>query len=135
MLLIISSVVALAGCGATAGALPPGPSPFPTLSRLPSVTPAPPSPTPEPTFPPTTVTTEIASGLEGIVTSGANVRAGPGLTFAIVGNLAEGERVVLRGQRDGWYQIAQPNGASGWMSSVVLNVPAEAPAIVPTVLP
>lgn len=134
-LIVFCVAMLLSSCDATAGALPPGPSPFPTLPRLPSVTPAPPNPSPEPTFPLTTVATITPVLLEGVVTIGANVRSGPGLTFAIIGNLAEGERVRLQAQSDGWYQIIQPDGTEGWMSSIVLDVPVEAPVIVPTVAP
>jgi N-acetylmuramoyl-L-alanine amidase len=69
------------------------------------------------------------------VAVGANVRSGPGLTFDVVGSVATGGQVLLRGQRDGWYQVTTPDGTEGWMAAQVLNLPPQAPTTVPTVIP
>lgn len=132
-MLILLAVMSLCGCEAIAGALPPSPSPFPTLARLPSVTPAPPSPTPAPTLPP--VSDPMPVALEVTVAVGANVRAGPGITFAIVGSVVAGGRVTLRGQRDGWYQVTTSEGTEGWMVADVLDLPPQAATLVPYVEP
>jgi hypothetical protein len=131
-------IVALSGCDYVTSALPPSPSPFPTLARLPSVTPVTPSPTPLPSptllpeLPTTTPTPEI---LRGTVAVGANVRAGPSLDFAIVTSLVAGSDIVLRGHSNGWYQVRIPDGTEGWMSEQVIEIAPETATAVPTVGP
>lgn len=57
-----------------------------------------------------------------------NVRTGPGVEFAIISRLNNGQTVPLTGFRNGngsWVQIALNSGATGWVSStyVTTNVP------------
>src|SRR5262245_45260561 len=91
-LLTIAATALLSGCAALAEIKLPRPSPVPTLARLPTVTPAPPTPTNPP--PPPTATpvppTPTNEPIQAVVRVGANVRGGPGLTFEIVGTVIEG---------------------------------------------
>jgi SH3-like domain-containing protein len=41
--------------------------------------------------------------------------AGPGLENAALFTLHEGATVDVRAEREGWFQVALPNGASGWV--------------------
>jgi len=133
VLLLLLVLCIMSGCDTIAGALPPQPTPFPTFARLATVTPVLSSPTPDPTSTPRASPTPAI--LEGTVAVGANVRSGPGLTFNVVGSVATGGQVLLRGRRDGWYQVTAPDGTEGWMSAQVLNLPPQAPTTVPTVIP
>ncbi len=125
----------LGGCGAIASALPPRPSPFPTLARLPTVTPMLPTAIPSPTLPlPSPTATPIP--LTGIVASEAvNVRAGPGVGFPVLLTLARNDEVTLQGQYDGWYQVLTPDRTLGWISAQVLDITPETAQAVPTVTP
>ncbi len=126
-------LVLLYGCDAIAGTLPPGPTPFPTFARLPSVTPEPPTPSPGPFSDP--FPTVTPRPLTGTVMVGANVRTGPGTNFAIITTIVAGHQVTLRGQSEGWYQVVTPDGIEGWMSESVLNVAPSTAANVPVVSP
>jgi uncharacterized protein YraI len=81
------------------------------------------------------VSTPTAVALTGTVTTGANVRAGPGVEFAIVGVLGPGDQVVLEGRQEDWYQVSTPDGLQGWMSGVVLEIDPETNAAVPQASP
>ncbi len=53
-----------------------------------------------------------------------NVRSGPGINFAIVGQLESGASVTLRGAMQDWIKIAPPEACSLWVSrSLVQEVP------------
>ncbi len=132
-IVVFAIVLALSGCGALVGSVPSTPTPFPTFSRLPSVTPAPPSPTIGPTRTPRPTATP--QFLQGTVAIGANIRSGPDISFDVVSSIAAGDQVILQGQRDGWYQIETVAGIRGWMSGLVLEVPPSAPDILPVVSP
>ncbi len=126
-------LVLLYGCDAVVGALPPGPTPFPTFARLPSVTPEPLVPSPRPVSDP--FPTATPRPLMGTVIVGANVRTGPGTNFTVIITIAAGNRVILRGQSEGWYQVVTPDGIEGWMSGDVLSVAPNTAANVPVVSP
>jgi SH3-like domain-containing protein len=123
-------MLGLAACGDLAAALPPRPSPFPTLERLPSVTPVTPSPIPTPTptaiaEPSPTPTLPLA-----FVTVNANMRSGPGTDFMIVSVVSAGSSIALSGRQDDWYQVRTADGIEGWMSNLVLEVdPAVADSV------
>lgn len=57
-----------------------------------------------------------------------NVRSGPGINFAIVGQLAPGDAVTLRGAMQDWLKIAPPDVCSLWVSRSLVAVAADAPA-------
>ena len=73
-----------------------------------------------------------------------NMRAGPGVAYAIVGTYAQNTVVELNGRNQAgtWYQVSPPDGSTGWMTAAYLDVtgsPAvpvrEAPAPPPTPVP
>lgn len=126
----------LSSCDYIRSALPPSPSPFPVLARLPTVTPMTPSPTPPPTRTPRpTPTTPPLPALEGTVAVGANVRSGPSTDFPIVTSIVAGSSVTILGQSGTWYQIKTPEGVEGWMSALVLEVSPAVVTAIPTVVP
>jgi hypothetical protein len=138
VVLVCLLLAALSGCDYITSALPPSPSPFPTLARLPTVTPVTPSPTPlpSPTLPPALPTlTPTPAILRGTVAVGANVRSGPSLEFEIITSLVAGSDIVLQGQSNGWYQVRIPDGTEGWMSEQVIEITPETATAVPTVAP
>jgi uncharacterized protein YgiM (DUF1202 family) len=45
----------------------------------------------------------------------AEALAGPGLNNAALFTLHEGTTVTVRSEREGWLQVALPNGLSGWV--------------------
>jgi dipeptidyl aminopeptidase/acylaminoacyl peptidase len=53
-----------------------------------------------------------------VITEALNVRGGPGVTYPAVGLLAQGDEVTIIGQHpaSGWWQVALPDGGSGWVS-------------------
>jgi hypothetical protein len=131
--LALFAALLLSGCGDLSGALPPRPTPVPTLARLPTVTPPRPTVTPFPTvIPPSpTITPETAATLLATVVRNANIRGGPGIDFTIVGIATEGDTITLRSARDGWYAITTNDGLEGWMSETVLEIDPQTAEAVP----
>lgn len=130
-LLLGTLVLAATACADLSSALPPSPSPVPTLARLPSVTPMPPAATPSrtPTLTPI-IPTATPEPLFGTVLNNANVRAGPGTSFAIVTVVNEGDQVQLSGQTAEWYQVVTETKINGWIFAQILQVdPATAEAV------
>jgi hypothetical protein len=120
----------LAACGDLAAALPPRPSPFPTLARLPSVTPVTPSPIPLPTATAVAQPTATPALPLAFVVVDANMRSGPGTGFEIVSVVSAGSSIALSGRQDDWYQVRTADGVEGWMSNLVLEVdPAVADSV------
>ncbi|NJN66073.1 MAG: SH3 domain-containing protein [Chloroflexaceae bacterium] len=129
-------IIQLEKCDYITSALPPSPSPFPTLARLPTVTPETPIPTPEPTAtpgPPTPTPTPLS--MEGLAVVAANVRSGPGIDYPILYTLSKDERVILHARHENWYQVTTPDGTEGWMAAEVLDVISAVATAVPTVTP
>ncbi len=127
---VVLGVGILAACEYIDAALPPTPSPFPTLARLPSVTPVTPSPLPQPTATPAPVALEFP----GLVVVNANVRAGPSTDFEIVNIMLAGSTLLLQGRTNtGWYKVLLPDGTEGWMFEQVLDVPPETFAQLPVI--
>jgi hypothetical protein len=130
-------VLLTSGCGDfqeyISEALPPSPSPFPTMARLPSVTPVTPSATLAPTFTPQptlTATPTLVPVYEGIVAVGANVRSGPGIEFSIVTSVVAGTQVTLLERQGEWLRVDLDEDTEGWMSEQVIELdPAVATAI------
>lgn len=71
----------------------------------------------------------------GRVAVAANVRAGPGLEYAVVGGLAAGAPVSLLGRFNEWYLVLAPGELRGWMASQVLEVDPLVAALVPEAAP
>lgn len=134
----LSGALLLTACADLAAALPPTPSPFPTLARLPTVTPVTPQPTRSPVtivlVPPSTVT-PTAERLVGRVNVAANLRNGPGTSFRIITVVPSNTEVLLEGQRANWYVVRLPDGQTGWMSAAVLEVAPDIAAKVPVATP
>ncbi len=126
-------ILLLAACGNLLAALPERPSPVPTLARLPSVTPITPSPTRPPTATPTV--TPTPTPLRAQAARNANVRAGPGTDFAIVGALAIGDQVTILGRSDDWYELTGPDALTGWVAASLLTIDPVTADAVPTVTP
>lgn len=60
----------------------------------------------------------LAAALPALVTvqpALMNIRSGPGMNFAISGQVAGGQRLPVRGGSNGWYYVEQPNGRYGWV--------------------
>jgi uncharacterized protein YgiM (DUF1202 family) len=133
-LLVLLLVLLIAGCEYITSAMPPTPSPFPTMARLPSVTPVTPSPTMQPsaTPGPTVATTPTPIVRAASVAIGANVRSGPDINFAVVTSLVAGTSITLTAQMNEWYRVTTPDGTEGWMSSLVVEAPPESPDVIPT---
>lgn len=73
-------------------------------------------------------TTVPADALYGTVTgSVVNVRAGAGSWHARVGQAKKGERVIILGEKDGWYHVSMENGQEGYISVEYIkpDTPAE----------
>ncbi|MEI8166712.1 MAG: SH3 domain-containing protein [Chloroflexales bacterium] len=134
-LTVIITITGLGACGDLTSALPERPTPVPTLARLPSVTPVTPSATRPPTTTPVPAVTPTATALSATVALVANVRAGPGLTFAIVGSFDAGTVVNLRQRRVDWFEVSGPNGVVGWMFGQVLEIDPDTKAVVPISAP
>ncbi len=134
-LTLLLACIGLAACADVSASLPARPTAVATLARLPSVTPV----TPRPTAPPTptlvVIVTPTPGLLLGAVAVAANVRAGPGVEFGIVGVLDAGAQVILERRQGEWYAIRGPNDVSGWMAGQVLEIDAEINAAVPQAAP
>lgn len=132
LIVTLSLALMLAACGDLEAALPERPTPVPTLPRLPSVTPITPSPTPAPTLTPTL--TPTPRPLVATVARAANVRAGPGTTFDIVGTMEAGVTVILLHRRDDWFAIETVD-VKGWMFRDLLELDPATEQAVPLDLP
>jgi Bacterial SH3 domain/WD40-like Beta Propeller Repeat len=120
VLLVFASTLFLDACAAGATATPPptpptatppsSPTPSPTPTILPpTATPAPPTATP----PPPIATTKIA----------VNVRAGPGVSYPLIGKLKRGDKQAILGKSadSKWWQI-DLDGRSGWIPADFTDV-------------
>jgi uncharacterized protein YraI len=80
----------------------------------------------------------------------ANLRAGPGTDFNLVGSLAPSESATIIGKNDAgdWWQIRTAGGTEGWVFNelgttsgavdqiaVALNIPTPPPTVAPTAAP
>lgn len=81
-----------------------------------------------------------ASDAPGALTPGGaisginvNLRAGPGLGYAVLTKLMDGQPVVVREARDGWVSITTNSGISGWVFGAYVSGAASSshvPAVV-----
>ncbi len=51
----------------------------------------------------------------------ANLRQGPGTSFARVAKLSQGQTVRLLGRSKDWYKVQTRNGTTGWLHTEVVN--------------
>lgn len=109
--------------------------------EAPTATPEPPTPTPEPPTatpePPTPTPTATPEPKPEVVVSNprVNVRSGPGASFAVLGQVLQGQRleIVGRDQENQWWQICCFEGQTGWVASEVVRAegPLETVALSP----
>ncbi len=132
---VLMALLSLGACTDLAATLPERPTPVPTLARLPSVTPMPPGPPTAPAMPTVPASTPTPEPPVGRVAMAANVRAGPGLEYAVVGGLAAGAPVSLLGRFDTWYRVQGPGEVRGWMAGQVLEIDPAIAAMVPAIRP
>jgi cell wall-associated NlpC family hydrolase len=52
----------------------------------------------------------------------ANLRQGPGTSFARVAKLSQGQTVRLLGRSKDWYKVQTKNGTTGWLHTEVVDV-------------
>jgi hypothetical protein len=75
----------------------------------------------------------------GTVTSSLlYLRAGPGATYRIIGQMPRGTKLVILGQQPGWYNVRTPMGYVGWASSRYISLtgtPPQSPSPTPTPQP
>jgi len=45
-----------------------------------------------------------------------NIRAGQGEGFSVIGQVNQGAKVKIRGEKEGWYEIQPPSGSYGWVN-------------------
>ncbi len=137
LIVVLLPILLLSGCEYIDSALPPTISPFPTLGRLPTVTPEPPRPTPSSTStprPPTPSPTPEPLTAKAVVN--ANVREGPGLDYTIITSVPREKDVILHGRSStNWYQVTTPDGLKGWMAESVLLIEPEVATAVPDIEP
>jgi hypothetical protein len=137
MAILLIAAIGLGACGDLAASLPPRPSPFPTLVRLPSVTPVTPSPSPLPSSTPVVqvLITPTPTPPIALVAVAANMRSGPGLEFAVVAVLNAGSSIILSGRQEDWYQVQTADGLDGWMSAQVLEIEPSVADSLPQIQP
>jgi uncharacterized protein YgiM (DUF1202 family) len=92
-----------------------------------SVSPTQPAPTftPAPTTTPTLPATATPESPAVLVESAANVRAGPGTAYPIIGAARVGQRLSVIGQACGWWQITFA-GRTGWIWGALVTPNAAA---------
>lgn len=106
---------------------PPSPTDTGEPSSLPPVattTPLKSEETPYPTAKPTATTassTATPQQKAKVIVANANVRAGPGTVYAVIGTAKQNDELPLIGQNtDGtWYNVRLPNGDLGWVGGSV----------------
>ena len=102
----------------------PMPVDTPTPTSTPAATPTPASPTPGPS--PTVVTAEPTPSPppapQVVATTNVNVRAGPGVDYAVIGALPPDVPVTVIGRnaQASWWQISV-NGETGWVAGSVVQ--------------
>ncbi len=110
-------------------AIIPGPTgtatPAPLLQPTPTLAPLEPTPTAAATATETAVPQPTESTpLLLLSVPAANVRSGPGMEYAVIGVVREGESVPVLGASDGgaWIEISLPAGGEGWVGSSVAAI-------------
>jgi len=112
----------------------------PTATAQPTATPratvsaslTPPAPifTPVPTVTATPAATATPESPAVLVESAANVRAGPGTAYPIIGAARVGQRLSVIGQHDGWWQVTVSERVGWiWGALVTPNAALQAPPV------
>jgi uncharacterized protein YraI len=76
---------------------------------------------------PTGAPTETPGPKANTATVNANLRAGPGTNYPVVGGLQEGDTVEIVGQTGdgGWYRVERANGSFAWVFAALIEVGSE----------
>lgn len=104
-------------------------TPTPTLTPSPAPTSTPePTPTFTPTPSPTPLPVARVTPLTG--TSAVNIRFGPGLGYAVVGVLRQGEFITVTGavENRGWWRV-DLNGKPAWVSARVVRMDGDGQSV------
>lgn len=110
---------------------------FPTLT--PTATPYT-TPTPSPTWTPLPTPVDTPTPTPGpyalVVAPIVNVRSGPSVAYAIIGQVYQNERYDITGRNEAftWWQICCVNGQQGWITTQ-LTAPGGAADTVPVIAP
>ena len=83
-------------------------------------TPEPTTPEPEPNNPST-----VTSGSQGTIVNagnGLNIRSGPGTDHSVVASAANGAKVTVLGEENGWYQIRYSGSGTGYVSKEFVSI-------------
>ena len=129
LLSVVLSIVVLtvSGCGAIGGGPTPTPTAKPTLPATPTSVPTavPPTATPTP-IPPTPVPpTPTPVPPQATTKQQVNLRAGPGVEFAISGRMPQGVNAIILGKNEDakWFQLAYPDAKTpSWVASSFVTV-------------
>jgi uncharacterized protein YgiM (DUF1202 family) len=60
-----------------------------------------------------------------VIAERLNVRSGPGLNQAVVGQVIKGTRLVIQGSARGWWYVQLPGGESGWVMAAFTTLPPQ----------
>lgn len=108
------------------------------IAAYPSLTPTPTpiySPTPTPTWTPepTPVDTPTPTPAPLLLVSApvVNVRSGPSIAYAIIGQVRQNEQYTVQGRNEAmtWWQICCINGQPGWITMQLTTFPGAADAV------
>ena len=60
-----------------------------------------------------------------VIAQRLNVRSGPGVNQAVVGQVVRGTRLVIQGSAAGWWYVQLPDGESGWVMAAFTTLPPQ----------
>lgn len=74
---------------------------------------------------------EIAADPIAVANAGMNVRAGPGVTYGIIGALQPGENATVIGKNElgDWWQVQLSTGVTGWLYSDLTSIEGNTNAV------
>ncbi|NDJ75443.1 MAG: SH3 domain-containing protein [Chloroflexi bacterium] len=66
-------------------------------------------------------------GIATVVVETANLRTGPGLTYALAGSVPGGTRLTIAGRTEDneWFRVRTPDGETTWIAAFLVNVSAD----------
>ncbi len=101
------------------------------VPEIPTLMPDATSPGANPQSPAATIPPTLPAQLSGTSTDTLNIRSGPGLQYAVLGQLKEGDPITIIGKSaDGlWWQFDR-----GWVSATYVKVVGD-PTVVPVATP
>jgi uncharacterized protein YraI len=150
--LLVMAAACSGGGSSRVAQLPPTKTPKPTFTPSPVATEIPliiptataaATNTPEssPTVPPATPTATALAGASFSAGQNMNVRQGPGVNYAVIGQLVAGTggQITAKNDAGNWYQFSY-NGDPGWVSADLITVTGDPASVkvamnIPTPLP